>query len=642
MKQKLCLFFLALFILSCGRMNAQTQTIEDLKTRFRSASSDNQKLLLLLSLCEQAHNLHADTLLKYARITEQIADKLANTTAKLKAEYYEAYGLTNNGSIDSALAIADKCLQKLEKEGNDYALMAALYNQKGRCFMRKNQYSDAIEMGYKVISDGEKSRDTLLQMRGKTLIGWANLEMGRNEEALQWHLLALNTPDNEEFRSKYCILFANIALNYNGMGKTDSAFYYIEKAVRYSRIHEDLFALSNSLAIQAQLYVRSGQASLAEAPLRETVSIRKQIGDPFYIVSDMAQLGLYYANNNQPEKGIAITTEGIEIARKFNIEAKYLFLYSTLAENYKALGDKTKYAEILEKIVFLKDSIYQKNSAKAIAEMQTKYELQKKENTIIQQKFDLNRKNYFFYGSLLLTIIVLAAASLIFRNYRKRQKIELARLREDEKRSAQQAVREAEENERRRIAADLHDNLGAYAASMASNLDIIELQQTSDKEKDAFRELRNNSQAIISQLNDTIWVLKKDELSLTAISDRVKVFINRIQPSYPHIKIEVFESIDNDQELSSSEAFHLYRIIQEAINNAVKHSRGSKIIVKISSTTNWIVTITDNGTGIPGEILSGVKNSNGIENMKKRCGAEGWRIEWLSTGMGTTLMISST
>jgi len=623
-------------------MNAQTQTIEDLKTRFRSASSDNQKLLLLLSLCEQAHNLHADTLLKYARITEQIADKLANTTAKLKAEYYEAYGLTNNGSIDSALAIADKCLQKLEKEGNDYALMAALYNQKGRCFMRKNQYSDAIEMGYKVISDGEKSRDTLLQMRGKTLIGWANLEMGRNEEALQWHLLALNTPDNEEFRSKYCILFANIALNYNGMGKTDSAFYYIEKAVRYSRIHEDLFALSNSLAIQAQLYVRSGQASLAEAPLRETVSIRKQIGDPFYIVSDMAQLGLYYANNNQPEKGIAITTEGIEIARKFNIEAKYLFLYSTLAENYKALGDKTKYAEILEKIVSLKDSIYQKNSAKAIAEMQTKYELQKKENTIIQQKFDLNRKNYFFYGSLLLTIIVLAAASLIFRNYRKRQKIELARLREDEKRSAQQAVREAEENERRRIAADLHDNLGAYAASMASNLDIIELQQTSDKEKDAFRELRNNSQAIISQLNDTIWVLKKDELSLTAISDRVKVFINRIQPSYPHIKIEVFESIDNDQELSSSEAFHLYRIIQEAINNAVKHSRGSKIIVKISSTTNWIVTITDNGTGIPGEILSGVKNSNGIENMKKRCGAEGWRIEWLSTGMGTTLMISST
>ena len=398
MKQKLCLFFLALFILSCGRMNAQTQTIEDLKTRFRSASSDNQKLLLLLSLCEQAHNLHADTLLKYARITEQIADKLANTTAKLKAEYYEAYGLTNNGSIDSALAIADKCLQKLEKEGNDYALMAALYNQKGRCFMRKNQYSDAIEMGYKVISDGEKSRDTLLQMRGKTLIGWANLEMGRNEEALQWHLLALNTPDNEEFRSKYCILFANIALNYNGMGKTDSAFYYIEKAVRYSRIHEDLFALSNSLAIQAQLYVRSGQASLAEAPLRETVSIRKQIGDPFYIVSDMAQLGLYYANNNQPEKGIAITTEGIEIARKFNIEAKYLFLYSTLAENYKALGDKTKYAEILEKIVSLKDSIYQKNSAKAIAEMQTKYELQKKENTIIQQKFDLNRKNYFFYG----------------------------------------------------------------------------------------------------------------------------------------------------------------------------------------------------------------------------------------------------
>ena len=145
MKQKLCLFFLALFILSCGRMNAQTQTIEDLKTRFRSASSDNQKLLLLLSLCEQAHNLHADTLLKYARITEQIADKLANTTAKLKAEYYEAYGLTNNGSIDSALAIADKCLQKLEKEyGKIEAEQAELKLQPALLFDAQAQRSQRI------------------------------------------------------------------------------------------------------------------------------------------------------------------------------------------------------------------------------------------------------------------------------------------------------------------------------------------------------------------------------------------------------------------------------------------------------------------------------------------------------------------
>lgn len=118
--------------------------------------------------------------------------------------------------------------------------------------------------------------------------------------------------------------------------------------------------MANSLAIQSQLYVRAGQAALAEAPLNEVVSIRKLIGDPFYIVSDMAQLGLYYAHYGNPEKGIAICNEGIVIARKYNIDTKLLFLYSTLSENYKALGNNTKYAEVLEQIIALKDSVYQK------------------------------------------------------------------------------------------------------------------------------------------------------------------------------------------------------------------------------------------------------------------------------------------
>ncbi|RYD72847.1 MAG: hypothetical protein EOP84_22475 [Verrucomicrobiaceae bacterium] len=60
-------------------------------------------------------------------------------------------------------------------------------------------------------------------------------------------------------------------------------------------------------------------------------------------------------------------------------------------------------------------------------------------------------------------------------------------------------------------------------------------------------ELRNNSQAIVSQLNDTIWALKKDDLSLTAISDRIKIFIQKIQPSYPNTIINVMEVQETDQ-----------------------------------------------------------------------------------------------
>jgi signal transduction histidine kinase len=630
-----------IIILPLTEVAAQTETINHLKNEIAIATPDSYKLDLLLALCKQSHNLHPDTLLAYAGQARRVADKLGNKPASLKAEYFQAIGLTNNGLIDSALAVADRCLEKNKYAGNNQVLAGDLYNQKGRCYMRKNRYNDAVRMGYKVISTGEQSGDTLLQMQGKTLIGWANLEMGRIEESLQWHLQALNTTTDEEFRGKYSILYANLALNYNALGKTDSAFYYIKKAVNYSRKNENLFALSNSLAIEAQLYVRSGQPKLAEAPLKEVVAIRKQIGDPFYSVSDMAQLGIYYANNNQPQRGIAISEEGISIARKFHIDTKLLFLYNTLAENFKVAGDANSYAQTLEKIIELKDSVYQANSAQTLAEMRAKYELQKKENTIIRQQLDLNRKNYLVAASLFLTLILGGVGYLVFRNIRKRQRMRVDKIMKDEKKSALVAVKEAEEKERQRIAADLHDNLGAYAASMASNLDFIEMGQATGEGKDVYRQLRSNSQEIISQLRDTIWALNKDALALTSISDRIKLFVNRISPSYPHIKVDVFENIDNDVQLSSSQAFHLYRIMQEALSNALKHSMGTTIIISISSNVNWVVTIADNGRGISQATPPGSNNGNGLRNMQKRCADEGWKIEWLSTGAGTKVSVIS-
>lgn len=624
----------------CISSIGQTTKIDNLKKEIGNAASDNDKLQAILSLCDQGYTLHPDTLMFYAERANQIAQRVKHIHSEVESQYYRSYAFTNKGLIDSSLVIADRCLQVLKTVTSDPVLEGKLLNQKGRCYMRKNQYKEAIDIGHQVIAKGEAGNDTLLQMQGKTLIGWAYLEMEQTSRSLLWHLRALHTTTDTQFIKRYSILFANIALNYNALGKKDSAFYFISKAIEYSRQSENLFALSNSLAIQAQLLSGYGNADKAEASLREVVEIRKMIGDPFYIVSDMAQLGLYYARNGQPEKGIIICREGIEIARKYKIETKLFFLYNTLAENYKAAGKTQEYASVLEDLILLKDSVYRMNSEEAIAEIQTKYELQKKENTIIQQKLDITRKNYWLYGSLVVMLFASVAAYFIFKNYRRRQQLKLLLMLEKEKQTAEKAVIQAEENERKRIAADLHDNLGAYAASIASNIDQIET--SADKEAVIpLQELRNNSHAIVSQLNDTIWVLKKDSLSLTAISDRLKIFIQRIQSSYPGIKIDVYESISIDQTLPPSQAFHLFQILQEAINNAVRHSGGRQIDVVIESSDTWKISVSDNGRGMGADDTN--REGNGLLNIKNRAKESGWRIDWLSNRVaGTTLLITPT
>lgn len=488
--------------------------------------------------------------------------------------------------------------------------------------MRKSQYKEAIEMGYQAISKAEIAGDQLLQVKGKTLIGWAFLEMGQTRDALSWHLKALHTTTDTVLLARYGILFANLALNYSGLGKSDSAFYYINKAIRYSRQHENLFALSNSLAIYAQLLVRAGEAARAEQPLMEVVEIRKLIGDPFYVVSDMGQLGLYYASNKQPEKGIAICNEGISIARQYKLDTKLFFLYSSLAENYKAGGNLQAYADVLERILLLKDTVYQKNSAQSLAEIQTRYESEKNQNTIAHQQLKLVKKNYWLYGSIGLLVLGIIIFYLLFSNYQKKQKLKNKLLLE---------------NERKRIAAELHDNLGAYAASLSSNLNYLQHEYTNASAEQAFRELKNNSNAIISELNDTIWVLKKDVLSLTAISDRIKIFVSHIRKSYPAINVEVDEKIEKDHRIPSAKAFHLYRLVQEAITNSLRHSQAKNIVVSMISSDEWKVLITDDGLGLAGMAMEN-GNGNGMSNMRERSKEAGWAIDWLQPAKGGTMV----
>jgi signal transduction histidine kinase len=618
-------------------VEAQTKTIARLKKAVESAASSEEKLNALFALCEQGYSLHPDTLMYYALLAEAIAKDQGDRPATAEAIYYKSYSLTNKGLIDSSLHLAQQCLGILEKDVKKHVLLANIWNQQGRCYMRKNQYREAIDRGYKVISEAEKANDTLLLLKGNTLIGWAYLEMGQLKEALSWHLRALHTTADTNLVNRYSVLYGNLAINYMGLNQPDSALYFIKKAVNNARQYENLFALSNALAMEAQIYVRTGQSALAEEPLKETISIRNLIGDPFYIVSDMAQLATYYAHNKQAKKGIILCKEGIELAHKYKLATKLFFLYGALAENYKAINDMPNYTYTLEKIIALKDSVYGANSADALAEMQTKYDVQKKENIIMQQRLRLTQKSYLLYGALTLLLFIVALSYLLFIQYKRRQKTRFEIMQLEEKQKAQLAVVQAEEAERKRIAADLHDTLGAYAASIMNNVD--QLQTSTENQQPVLHQLRQNTQAIVTQLSDTIWALKKDTQSLTAISDRIKVFVQSLLPNYPGITIDVIEEINYDFLLPPAQAYNLFQIVKEAVINALRHSGCTKITVHLAAKDNWMIRIIDDGCGFISDLALLSGKGYGLNNMKQRSTESGWKITWQKAHKGTVVQI---
>ena len=102
----------------------------------------------------------------------------------------------------------------------------------------------------------------------------------------------------------------------------------------------------------------------------------------------------------------------------------------------------------------------------------------------------------------------------------------------------------------------------------------------------------------------------------------------------------VKESIGNDITLSSANALHLFRIMQEAVNNAVRHSNCHNIIISFESHSNWMVSISDDGSGIS-ETMD-PNSGNGLRNMRQRAAEAGWGIHWAEERPnGTRLMITS-
>lgn len=629
------LIFLFLTIVGHG----QTYLIDSLKLDIKNSKTEEKLLAAIFALCDQGYSLHPDTLMSYAGHARKLAQKKSDLHDEVKALYYESYALTNKGLIDSSLNIANSCMEILKIKVNDPVLLANVLNQKGRCYMRKNNYKEAIEMGYRVIDEAEKCKDTLLQMKGKTLIGWAYLEMGQTSEALNWHLKALRTTDDTSMQARYGILFANLALNYNGLKKTDSALYYIGKAIDYSRRHENLFALSNSLAIQAQLFVTSGQSKHAESPLKEVVTIRKLIGDPFYIVSDMSQLALYYAHNGNAKNGIALCNEGIAIAKAYKIDTKLFFLYSTLAENYKTGGNAAGYAETLEKLLALKDTVYKKNSAEALAEMQTRYEVQKKENLIIRQQLDITKKNYLFYGSLFLLAAGAALSYLFFKEYKKRQKMKMHMMVEAEKLMSTQAVAQAEENQRKRIAADLHDNLGIQANAILYGTEL--LQQEAGEKEALVKDLHETAKDMLLTLRETLWAMKTADVEVTDMWLRVINFSKQIGRYYPLTRIETTGIAPEPFKINSGEALNAMLIMQEAVNNAARHANAALITIASSlNGKNWEIAVTDDGSGFDIEAMRKKQDSYGLINMGDRASIAGLQMEIHTKPLnGTTVFI---
>jgi signal transduction histidine kinase/ligand-binding sensor domain-containing protein len=200
----------------------------------------------------------------------------------------------------------------------------------------------------------------------------------------------------------------------------------------------------------------------------------------------------------------------------------------------------------------------------------------------------------------------------------------------------------AHESERRRIAAELHDSLGQSLA-MIKNSAVFgaETAENLPAAKEQLAEISTQSAHAIAEVREISYNLRPYLLDRLGLTKAIKSLLNKINDTYPlNINSEI-EDVDglfeNDAEIS------IYRIIQESLNNILKHSEATEVKVSIAKTERAVlIKISDNGKGFDTKANSETRERDGFgllgmsERVRMLSGTILVESELLK---GTTLMI---
>ncbi|MEZ2446005.1 sensor histidine kinase [Chitinophaga sp. RCC_12] len=206
------------------------------------------------------------------------------------------------------------------------------------------------------------------------------------------------------------------------------------------------------------------------------------------------------------------------------------------------------------------------------------------------------------------------------------------------------AVLQGQEQERKRIAEDLHDEVGAQLSVLKLNLGGLQpLLKTGNGETERLKETKDFTDTIIQQLRFISQSLHPQALENLGLAHALDSFCNLMNKN-KQVKI-AFKTAGNGQTVDREKALNVYRVVQELINNILKHAQATDVLITYQTTPSLLtVTVEDNGNGALLTSLSASRaktGSLGLKNIESRLNIIGGNINFTpGTPQGTIATIS--
>jgi signal transduction histidine kinase len=593
-----------------------------------------------------------------------------------------AYPVADTQRIHQMIAVGDSLLNHAPERA------VALLQEAEQESLKSGYYDGAtvarIKLGLAAIGTGDFQQSLLhygtayryvQQARGyRTLlplifvdVGTIFTHMRSYDQAARHYLLVL------DFMEKYTpehtnriIAYGNLAAVLINLGQYDRADYYLQQAEALARRKQDFYYLAYTLANRAGAALGNKDNDGAMRLYHEALLYAHKVGNTEIEQGVLTAMGQVMLADGKPDSAIVYTRRALEVpvpayshystcvpyytlgialyqtgayreaetairtgfarARKTDLAEERLEALHVLSAICERDGRYPQALEYARHYNALKDSLLNKEKLDAVNRLEIKYrtarkdkELAEKQLLILSQAQKLERKNIWIGSSIAGGAVLGILLFFYYRNTRHRQRL-----------VALEAMIAGEEKERSRIAQELHDGIGGMLAAVQMRLSGV-----ADSEVDEIRDMVRETAAEVRRTSHN---LMPDIIRRYDLVAALRIYCEKVNRSNGGLRLEVhvFDPVplpDKSKQLS------LYRILQEVIQNIVKHAEARHAIIQISYQQNMLnILVEDDGKGFsPEEVGDGL----GINNIRLRVQMlEGTVSIESAPGAGTIVNIS--
>lgn len=507
--------------------------------------------------------------------------------------------------LDSARHNLEKGLS-FATRSNDYSRQSNLYSVWGNIFLEEGNYAEALRKFILVA----RLQDSLVHdqvSQSRALLNIANIQnrLGDTDKALGYAREAQRMAEGvyDQGTAYASQLMGRI---YRKQKKLEEALAEYRKALSLYQSMGEKRSSAETFQNIGNIFYDKGNFNEAQKQYSTALQTAKSIPSPTIIGHCYSSLGYVFYELKQFENAIAYTDSSRMTAKKINDQQTVLDAYHMLADIHQEQHHYKEALTYFQVYAALKDSLTETGSKADIAELEMKYQNEKKVTEIELlrseqeiQALALSRQQAYLIMVALALISVIIISILLVNRYRvinrtKRQ-VELERMRNT-------------------IARDLHDDIG----SALSSINILSQVALSEKNGNAqiyFQRIGDQSTRMMEDMGDIVWSINPRNDSMDQIITRMREFAIEILES-KNVECHFSEEVEGGLTLDADKRKNLFLIFKESVNNAAKYSDARQIKISLRQQDRaLLLSVEDNGRGFDEREI---KTGNGLRNMRER------------------------